>query len=1470
MISPRFRLFRWYLLLFLAMSATCIKSPSEPAIQEPSTITLSSNTFVLTAIGQRIRIDATVLDQDSKVITDATIFWRSGSDAIATVSESGVVTAVAMGTTQINVSSGYATASATVTVEQAAGRIEIRPTSATLERAGETVQLVAEVFDTGSTAIPGAVVVWSSSNPEVATVDANGLVTAVSNGTAQITARLGSVKTLRPVYVEIMQVAVNIELNVFSATLTTVGQSLQLNALVYDIEGTAIPDVEVAWSSSHPEFATVSASGLVSAVSNGTTRVTAASEGVSTFATISVVIEGTVIGPEPEPEPGSSPDRDALIAFYNATDGPNWGDNTNWLSEEHVRDWYGVTTNARGRVVRLDLMNNGLKGPLSPELGELAELRELSISNNELTGSIPGELGDLANLIDLSVRRNQLSGPIPSEIGLLASLRYLDLERNQLSGMIPSEIGQLQSLAILSLRYNELNGTIPSEIGQLVKLQDLWLNDNQLSGALPMEIGQLADLIRLELFSNRLTGVLPPEIGQLGNLKQLWLQDNMLTGSVPPETGQLASLGQLYLSGNVGMAGPLPLELTGVPLQLLRLNDTQLCAPLDATFQAWLAGINDQIVENCAPTTEPTPDPDPEPDPDPAVDRIEIESSPATLTLRSVGATVRLSAKVYDADNEIITGATVTWESNNPLVATVDTNGLVTAVAHGSATITAALEGKSDSATISVELTGARIEIELSKDKLTSVGATEQLSAKVYDSNENVIADAPVAWSSSDQSVATADANGLVTAVSRGNTTITATSGSLSANVVITVDLPATQIEIDPPSATLTSVGETKQLSATVYDVNDDIITGATVTWESGDTSVATVNTNGLVTAVARGSAMITAALEGKSDSAAISVELPTARVEVDPSTATLTSVGATKQLTAKVFDTNDDIIADASVAWTSDDPSVATVNRMGLVTAIGSGATTITATSDSKSDSATISVELTGARIEIVLSSDKLTSVDATEQLSAKVYDSNENVIADAPVAWTSSDPSVATVDANGLVTAVSRGNTKITATSGSLSANVVIKVDLPAARVVVDPDSETLTSVGETEQLTATVYDVNNDVIEDATVAWESDDTSVATVSTSGLVTAVARGTTTITATSESKSATASITVDLPADQIDIDPDSETLTSVGATVQLTATVYDENNDVIEDATVAWESDDTSVATVSTSGLVTAVARGTPTITATSGDKSKTASITVDLPAARIDVDPSSHTLTSVGATKQLTVTVYDANNDIITGAAVTWESGDTNVATVNANGLVTAVADGSTNITATSGGESDSATITVDLPDGSIEIDPSSATLTAVADTVQLTATVYDANDDIVSGATVTWTSGTTSVATVSASGLVTAVARGSTTITATSGSVSDEAAITVDLPAKRIDIDPDLSDAVVRGCDGAAYRNGLRREQRYHNRSNGRLDEQRLVRGHGEHERAGEGRGERYNKYHGKIGLCFGEYRGDGPDL
>ena len=251
MVSPRLHCPRWFFLLplaMLAMLSACIKSPSEPVTQVPATITLSTNTIVLTAIGQRIRIDATVLDQDSKMIANAPIFFRSGNTDVATVTDRGVVIAVSMGTTQITVTSGHATTTATVTVAQEAGSVEVTPSGAILRSVGQSAQFNAVVYDTGGSAIPGAVVVWSSSEPEVATVDANGLVTAVSDGTTQIKATSSGFMTSWSVRVMIPRLAASIELDMSEATLTSVGQSVQLHAFVFDGEGVPMPGASVFWS----------------------------------------------------------------------------------------------------------------------------------------------------------------------------------------------------------------------------------------------------------------------------------------------------------------------------------------------------------------------------------------------------------------------------------------------------------------------------------------------------------------------------------------------------------------------------------------------------------------------------------------------------------------------------------------------------------------------------------------------------------------------------------------------------------------------------------------------------------------------------------------------------------------------------------------------------------------------------------------------------------------------------------------------------------------------------------------------------------------------------------------------------------------------------------------------------------------------------------------------------------------------
>ena len=186
----------------------------------------------------------------------------------------------------------------------------------------------------------------------------------------------------------------------------------------------------------------------------------------------------------------SETDRAALEALYQATDGSNWRNNTNWLTDAPLGEWHGVATDEGGRVTSLDLVRNQLSGLIPSSLGSLANLQELHLNLNQLSGAIPSSLG--TNLQSLDLSRNQLSGAIPSSLGSLANLERLWLGRNQLSGAIPSSLGSLAKR--LWLGRNQLSGPIPDSLASLSNLQELWLNGNQLSGSVPSWLGSLASL----------------------------------------------------------------------------------------------------------------------------------------------------------------------------------------------------------------------------------------------------------------------------------------------------------------------------------------------------------------------------------------------------------------------------------------------------------------------------------------------------------------------------------------------------------------------------------------------------------------------------------------------------------------------------------------------------------------------------------------------------------------------------------------------------------------------------------------------------------------------------------------------------------------------------------------------------------------------------------------------------------------
>ncbi len=158
-------------------------------------------------------------------------------------------------------------------------------------------------------------------------------------------------------------------------------------------------------------------------------------------------------------------DRDVLVALYEATDGPNWTNSENWVSDRPLREWYGVTTDGDGRVTGVDLASNQLAGDIPAEIGQLSMLRSLHIWHNQLTGQIPVELGQLANLQSLGLGDNQLTGEIPSELGQLANLRGLYLYDNQLTGEIPTELGQLGNLRSLNLGGGNQFTAIPPALG---------------------------------------------------------------------------------------------------------------------------------------------------------------------------------------------------------------------------------------------------------------------------------------------------------------------------------------------------------------------------------------------------------------------------------------------------------------------------------------------------------------------------------------------------------------------------------------------------------------------------------------------------------------------------------------------------------------------------------------------------------------------------------------------------------------------------------------------------------------------------------------------------------------------------------------------------------------------------------------------------------------------------------------------
>jgi uncharacterized protein YjdB len=341
--------------------------------------------------------------------------------------------------------------------------------------------------------------------------------------------------------------------------------------------------------------------------------------------------------------------------------------------------------------------------------------------------------------------------------------------------------------------------------------------------------------------------------------------------------------------------------------------------------------------------------------------------------------------------------------------------------------------------------------------------------------------------------------------------------------------------------------------------------------------------------------------------------------VAVTPATASI-AVGAVQQLTATAVYTDGsarDVTTKA--AWTSAAPAIATVNAAGVATGASAGTAVVTASFESKSGTASITV--LSAKLVAIAVQPATFSVNIGKTLQYTVigsFDNNTTRDITAASTFAATTPAIATITAAGLATGRTQGTTTIVATSGGLSANASLAV-LPATVVSLALTPATTTfQIGATRQLSvAATYSDGNIVDVTASSTFVSGTPAAVSVSNTGLMTGVAPGTSSLTASfgGNTTNAVQATVTSATITSIAVTPATATVV-VGATRQFTATAtYSDNTTAVITTTAAWTSSNTTVATVLNTGVATGLTAGTATITATAGTQSASGALTVTMP---------------------------------------------------------------------------------------------------------------------------------------------------------------------------------------------------------------------------------------------------------------
>ncbi|MCM2466563.1 Ig-like domain-containing protein [Methanoculleus oceani] len=697
---------------------------------------------------------------------------------------------------------------------------------------------------------------------------------------------------------------------------------------------------------------------------------------------------------------------------------------------------------------------------------------------------------------------------------------------------------------------------------------------------------------------------------------------------------------------------------------------------------------------------------------------IEIDPPEATL---AIGDTVTFEATVRDQFDNPIPGVAVTWTSDNATVGTIDeSSGLFTAHAAGTATVTASAGDLSETATVTVnaetpvEPVLDRIEVAPTAVTL-AIDGIQQFSATAFDDSGKQMTGVEFDWSCSDETVGEVDDTGLFTAKAAGTATVTASAGDASGTATVTVnaDEPVepeepvlTRITLTPPGATL-DVDDIQRFMVIGYDQNDNVMPAGEITWACNGGPVGTVDGDGCFTALAAGTATVTATAGSCSAEATITVceeEPALAKIAVVPFEVTLEE-GDTLEFSAVAFDRFGDIVEDAGISWECSDSCVGTIDECGVFTALDGGTATITACAEGAEGTATVTVNCGDPVVTcIVITPAAITLArNDTAAFTATALDQDGCEMPDIEIEWECSDETVGEVDDTGFFAALAAGTATVTASAGGVAATADVEVTDDCSGVVVSP-SAIILDPGDTRQFTATVYDLQDNA--GSIVAWSCSDPGVGEITDNGLFTAVCGGTTTVTATvdgeNETATGTATVTVRSTAPEltrIEVSP-SDFCIPAGHSLTLTATAFDQYGYEMPDVIIDWESSDPCVGTIDLcSGVFTALEAGAVTLIASADGVSGSACVTVEpsLPVpACIEVKPATATI-QTGETREFTATVFDQCENVMDWVRVRWSCSGDDVGTIDRAGLFAAFTEGSADVTACAGGVEGTASVTI-----------------------------------------------------------------------------------------------------------------------------------------------------------------------------